>query len=366
MKIKLYKAHQSGKVGWWAGEVLIGPHGSGASLKITHAKTLDGQVSSSLETIHGKNIGRANETTPYEQACKELESKANKKIDRGYSKEIPEEGQQATNALGLCLPQKALKLQDLKTPIDWDNAYVQRKLDGHRLMCKDGVLYSSGGKPIELPHIQDLVKNVPIHLDGELYIHGKTLREIGKLVKKYRPGETEKLEYWIFDSVSDASFAVRFNELIENTDNLPLAIKLVNTYKVESMDEVMQYHKQFLAEGYEGTMIRQGTEPYKPGSRCKDIIKIKDMDDQEFTVLDIIEGKPKLYRGKMLQQAVFVMANPRGEAFTALAHGTVPEKADIYANRSKHIGKQVTIQHFGWTDFDVPNLPVAKGFREDL
>ena len=39
------------------------------------------------EVTEGKNIGRSNETTPYEQAVKMVESKYNKKRDKGYTED---------------------------------------------------------------------------------------------------------------------------------------------------------------------------------------------------------------------------------------------------------------------------------------
>jgi hypothetical protein len=96
------------------------------------------------------------------------------------------------------------------------------------------------------------------------------------------------------------------------------------------------------------------------------VIKIKDMDDAEFEVVDVIKGKPKLYKGVMLDQAVFVLKTADGQKFNSLAHGTLPKKAQYLVCPPKWVGKMLTVRFFGLTDFGIPNIAVAKGFREDL
>lgn len=371
MKIKLYKRLQTGKIGWWSGEVLVGPMGQGAVIKTVSAAGMDAKPVEHLQEIQGKNIGRSNETTPWEQACSELQSKANKKRDGGYKDSIDEVGEVATNTLGFVKPQKAQPYKDLSDrqldKIDWSNAYVQRKLDGHRASLTDDLMYSSGGKIIELAHLAGIDTN-GLQLDGELYVHGMRLQDIGKLIKKYRPGETEKVEFHVFDHVATKGFGDRVKDLVAlHKENTHPSLVFVDTYKVTSMKEVLDWHAKFLAEGYEGTMLRHGVEGYKGGSRCLDIIKIKDMEDSEFVITDVLEGKRKLYRGIMTPQARFVCKDTNtGKTFKVYAPGTVIEKAAPLDNPKAYTGKLLTVQYFGFTKDGVPNLPVAKCLREDL
>lgn len=363
--ITLYKVHQTGKIGYWTGSVMEGV--GGVYLQFLNAGSMDAKAVESRTPVEGKNIGRANETTPLEQARLELQSRAKKKMDGGYVMEMPKEGDKATNSLGFTKPQKAKAYKDctdrMLDKIDWDNAFVQRKYDGHRCTAGD-VLYSSGGKSLDhlpLKYVGGLA------LDGELYIHGMSLQDIGKLIKKYRPGETEKLQYVVFDQVSDLPFEQRYAELKASLEAQPhVNIVVADTYRVRSMEEVMEYHKQFLAEGYEGTMLRQGTNPYKGGARCIDIIKVKDMDDSEFKIRKVLEGKTKLYQGKVIRQARFLCVDSEGREFSVLAPGTVPEKREPLINPELYIGKDLTVQYFGFTDSGLPNLPVAKNVRDYL
>lgn len=83
---KLYKTSSTKKELEW----LIGviPHEDNTAT----IRTIHGQVNGQLQTTDlliskGKNIGKANETTPYEQAAFEAESKWKKQQDKNYSEQ---------------------------------------------------------------------------------------------------------------------------------------------------------------------------------------------------------------------------------------------------------------------------------------
>jgi len=60
----------------------------------------------------------------------------------------------------------------------------------------------------DLPYITEAITAAGIdhlHLDGELYIHGKTLQEMSRLIKKHRP-ESLDIEYHIYDQILDLPF----------------------------------------------------------------------------------------------------------------------------------------------------------------
>ena len=55
----------------------------GDVIAITHGKE-GGKMQTKTEVVKGKNIGRANETTPEQQALLEAESRYNKQLDKDY------------------------------------------------------------------------------------------------------------------------------------------------------------------------------------------------------------------------------------------------------------------------------------------
>lgn len=90
-------------------------------------RTIHGQVGGQLQTTDlliskGKNIGKANETTPHEQALSEAESKWNKQLDKNYSTERGG----ASKALS---PMLAHTYEDHKSKVTFPS-HIQRKYDG--------------------------------------------------------------------------------------------------------------------------------------------------------------------------------------------------------------------------------------------
>src|SRR5271165_992689 len=78
----LYKRTSTGAIQMWS----IGVEGN---IIVTDFGQKDGKIQHAEETIKlGKNIGRANETTPSEQALAEAASKWEGKVKKGYVEEI--------------------------------------------------------------------------------------------------------------------------------------------------------------------------------------------------------------------------------------------------------------------------------------
>jgi hypothetical protein len=109
-------------------------------------ETKGGDTSKPLESIpllvKPKNVGRANETTPHDQAVSEIMSKFNGKRDNGYA----EVGKESEAKPIYPLPMTALKYIEAKHRLVWPCA-MQPKLDGVR-GCYDpetGEFSSRGG-----------------------------------------------------------------------------------------------------------------------------------------------------------------------------------------------------------------------------
>ncbi len=79
---KLYARDSSGRINQW--HTLV-QQMSDAVIIIIHEGLIDGKKTSTSRAVKsGKNIGKMNETSPFEQACKEAESRWTKKKKQGY------------------------------------------------------------------------------------------------------------------------------------------------------------------------------------------------------------------------------------------------------------------------------------------
>lgn len=375
-KTTLYKSHAN-SVGHWSIHVEMPEGGDEAHLVISHAKTLTGKATGSRVPVKGKNIGRSNETTPWEQAMSEMASRIRKQEDKGYRLQVPEAGAQATNSLGLAKPMLATVWSKVKPEsIDWANCFGQYKLDGHRAMYKDGVLYSRQGKEINLPHIKDQLEALEnrlgyaLHLDGELYCHGIPLQQIGSLVKRPRE-ESEQLVYHVYDCVKDMAYEYRLEMLkdyLSSEDIDGSYIRLLNTVKVYSVAEAQQLQADAIADGYEGAILRHGTTGYEDDKRSRNLLKLKDYQDGEFRIVGVVEGTPRYLEAedRWLKVAVWQLVTEDGQGFESTAPGDMYEKDRWWRERDYTLGQMATIKFFTYSDDGTPLQPVALRLREDI
>jgi hypothetical protein len=121
----LYGKSTLGKIKMWSAEVIQNSDGT-ATLRIQHGYD-DGKKQTDDRVIQsGKNIGKINETTPYEQALSEARSDFNKKKDEGYAEKVEDIKEESS---GFFLPMLAKVWKDAKHNAVFP-AYTQPKLDG--------------------------------------------------------------------------------------------------------------------------------------------------------------------------------------------------------------------------------------------
>lgn len=119
----LYKKSSTGKISQW--DIYADDEASTSTFYTVIFGYIDGKKqTTSVEIKTGKNIGKKNETTPYEQACAEAESKWKKQLDKGYTQ---------SKGTGLFAerisPMLAWSYKDYAHKIKWP-CYWQPKLDG--------------------------------------------------------------------------------------------------------------------------------------------------------------------------------------------------------------------------------------------
>lgn len=376
MKETLYALTKTGKVKVWSVEVKKVDKDT-AIVEMTSQNGIDAKAVVRQDKItEGKNIGRANETTPATQALLEAQSRINEKLQQGYTDKIPKANTTHNlNALGFLQPMLAHpidKVKDIKFP-----CHIQPKLDGHRALVTknsngDLVMFSRKGIKIDtMSHILKEIKGLKEgeYLDGELYIHDKKLQDIASLIKKYRPGESEKVEYNVYDMITPGEFGDRYARLIKvlGTNTVKAkSVKLVATGYMYSMDAALTFADACIEEGFEGAILRTGGAEYEPGVRSRNLIKIKKFDDSEHLIIDVQPGATVDIQGTTYTPAVFLCQTPGGKTFEVMSHGTYPEKCKILKAKNKYKNKYITIKHSGYTKDGIPWHPVSLRLREDI
>jgi DNA ligase-1 len=304
----------------------------------------------------GKNIGRANETTPEEQAILEANSKITQKMRLGYFNSIEEAQEKGGKDFLLPMLAKDYKKEFKKIIYP---CYVQPKLDGIRSLgsIEDGFMSRTGKAIDTLRHIK--LSNIgEIILDGELYAHGVSFQGNMKLIKKYRSGQTEKVKYHVYDIVMDAPFIERYEALCDILFANP-NIELVPTYLVRDEAEIRQLHSEFISQGYEGTMVRHSNEGYAINKRSSSLLKYKDFIDIACKVIDIVPSD------KRPEQGICVCELDNGETFSTGMKFSHEERELLLTNKHDYIGQVAEIRFFEYSEDGIPRFPVCVGFRLD-
>ena len=314
-----------------------------------------GTLTTSKPTVcKSKNVGRANETTPKEQALAEAQAKWQKKVDSGYNEVLTDE----KKFFEPMLAHEVGKYEKLLFTVP---TYIQPKLDGLRAINQDNTLMSRNGKPyLACPHLyQDEVT-----LDGELYSHQyhDDFNKIVSLCKKQKPNaaelkeSAEKVHFWAYDFPDyKGVFSKRYEALSKwHKSAKRNNIALVPTFLVKSQEDIDNYHEKFLENGFEGSIIRLDLGDYE-GKRSKQLLKKKDFIDEEFKIIGAEEGEG----GRAGTIGYFIMAHDKqkDKTFKSNVKGDFDFLKDIWKNHKKYIGTEATVKYFNRTPDDIPRFP---------
>lgn len=307
-----------------------------------------------------KNIGKKNETSAGAQALKEMESLITEKLREGYFEKMAD----AINK-EVILPMLAKDYKKESKKINWyDQIFVQKKFDGMRCLAfiEDGKVKLVSRDNVEITTMNHIVKELEsiksdVILDGELYMLDN-FQENMKAIKSYKEGISEKISYHIYDIVSNDKFSIRTKQIKDLIKPLKAKhLEIVSTYSINSEDRLKEYHKKFIEEGFEGTMIRLN-EPYKINARSSSLLKYKDFKDIALEIIDIIPCEQRPSWGK----PVFEISGKRFESGMKYSH---TEREDFLANKSNYIGKIAELRYFEVSDNGIPRFPVMYGIRID-
>lgn len=302
------------------------------------------------------NEGRSNERNSEAQAHFEFDAIIKKQKDKGYRAKGEKKQERP-------MPMLAHKFIEHKKKVSFP-VYVQPKLDGMRMLFDGETGWSRGNKEI-IPQVIEHLKfdTTGTILDGELILPGnRPLQETMSAAKKYRKGISDTLEYCVYDVVrDDSSFDDRyaFLDFFLHMSDTPVKVKLVPTYKCENEAEVMERHEEFCALGYEGTMVRDPNAVYEIGKRSYSLMKLKDFLDDEFEIIDVLEGE-----GVNKGLAIFKCITKKGKEFDSTPKASHEQRREWFKNRKKLIGKWATVKYQGVTNEGAPTFNNTIAIRE--
>ena len=256
--------------------------------------------------------------------------------------------------------------------------WCSRKLNGVRCMMRwDSdqnrvVTISRGGKDYDIPstkiiaEVTEFLKSNPtLTLDGELYKHGHYLQELSGIARLEEWEERcELLEYHIYDI---AASGMTFEEdrlpilekLREDTFKDCVKVKVLEHTHTTSWDEIKKLHDKWVSEGYEGLVARKPDKEYEFGKRGSTMIKVKQYQDAEFTIIDYKDGLRD-------EDFCFICETDNGKPFAAKPIGDRELKTEYINNIDDIIGRKGTVKYFEISKDGVPQQPIFQAVRYDL
>lgn len=174
--------------------------------------------------------------------------------------------------------------------------FVSPKLDGVRAMMQGGQLLSRSLKPIPNKHVQELFRNLPEGIDGELIVGNPAddpyRRTVSVVMSDDKPADGVKL--FVFDKFAERSvpFEARYNALRGLALEDKFEVTIVPHFPVTTLAEMETCETGFLTRGYEGLMIRDPQGPYKTGRSSERegwLLKVKRFSDAEARIVEYYE-----------------------------------------------------------------------------
>ena len=245
------------------------------------------------------------------------------------------------------------------------------------IATKNGLYTREGKDIIGVPHIKKALseffkENESIILDGEIYKHNWDLNTIIGHVRREPKEDNEaqsferkKLEYYIYDVVDETLNYKERRKLLQTfVSDLPNEVKILGSLGVVDQEQVEDEHNLYIQYGYEGAILRKGNSKYQKGKRTKDLLKVKLFEDNEFKILDILEG-----RGNNSGIAAKVMVEDNAIISYPNMVGSWEFCAEVLKEKEEYIGGTVTVKYFGKTPegcLRFPNVTAIYKKERDL
>jgi DNA ligase-1 len=270
---------------------------------------------------------------------------------------------------------------------------LTNKIDGIRALRINGRLVSRTYKPIPNDHIRTLLeKYLPEGMDMEL-TSGATFQEgTGNIMRK--DGQPV-FKVWVIDYVPEGledpyehriDLAARW---LKEAGRLPFEVEVLTPEVAKCWDEVAELEAAALDAGHEGIMLRKLDAPYKCGrSTYREciLVKVKRFSSLEGEVIGVEElkhnenaaekdafGRTKrstAQQGKVAGGTLGALtvvgcsgSDYAGIEFSVGTGFTAAQRTSLWKDRTKLVGRFITVKFFPTGSDTKPRFPTFHGFR---
>lgn len=183
----------------------------------------------------------------------------------------------------------------------------------------------------------------------------------------------EGLTYWLFDLQTGGTFTERYVQLKAVAANLKARgarVELVPQVIVNSLPELLALEARWVAQGYEGAILRTPKSPYKHGrSTLKEgfLLKLKRFQDGEAVVIGVTELMHSEIPGRTMGALTVRDVSSTGQTFELGTGFNADDRASLWSDRANlQSWPLVKYKHFPSGGKDLPRHPVFLGFRSSL
>ena len=351
---KIYKRDTLGKIRFWQAEI--------DDVNYRTIAGVDGEPTSHVTSGWTRCVGKQGRTSE-EQAIFEASADMRKKLEREY-RGAPHLVDMKMSAW--VKPMLAHKYEGWQGP-----CFSQPKLDGIRCIATSSGLFSREGKEfVAAPHVRQALEEVfklnpELVFDGEFYNHDfhDDFNAIVSAVKRTKPSAADLevsaklVQYHVYDlpSLAAHSFKDRraaIGDFIGEYlgGGVVQRVETIPCFTVADLDKA---YERYLADNYEGQMVRMGG--LYESKRSKLLLKRKEFQDGEFPVLAVEEGNGNWtgYAKKATLQL------PDGRSFGAGLRGA---QAELKALLGAPKPDMATVRFFALTPDGIPRFPVVTQF----
>lgn len=273
--------------------------------------------------------------------------------------------------------------------------YASPKIDGVRVLIKDGVALSRKLLPIPNRYVQSVLSHPLMEgMDGEIVSGDPTAKNCFQATLSAVMSEDGEpnFKFLVFDLWNSArGFKWRCMELHDRCKD-PVVKKLpvlrLSQLEMRSQKELDDYEASMVGRGYEGLIVRSPLSRYKFGRSTENeqaLMKIKRFDDSEARVIDVQElkqnnnvatrdelGNTKRSSHAANKQnmgtlgALVVRDVGTGIQFNVGTGFSAEQRSLFWRNRADLIGKLVKYKFFAVGVKIAPRHPVFLGFRHEI
>ena len=237
--------------------------------------------------------------------------------------------------------------------------YASPKLDGFRCAVANCTPYVGKEKSVIVNRaVRLLFSRCALNgFDGELLVGSPTSKHAwaatASLLKSEKPEDITGVRFYVFDlwNMVKVPYHDRLTLLKAKYDLLPDELKscttLCDQVYMTNINDVDDYYRKMLEEGYEGIMLRRASANYKFGRSTlisQELVRFKPYEDAEFVITGfnelIIDGSPADSLGSL----IVAKGNMYFDVGTGFSDN---QRKAIWRNRCKFLDKTVTVRHSG-------------------